>query len=80
MRKTFLITLEVVFTAMTFKPEAEEFPTENKGKEIHFCWDQLCARHRAKSLLYAFPSYCIHRSKFARMVLWIFIPVLGTRI
>lgn len=36
MGKTSLITLEVVFIAVIFKPEAEEFPTENRGKETHF--------------------------------------------
>lgn len=32
MGKTFLITLEVIFIAVIFKSEAEEFPTENRGK------------------------------------------------
>lgn len=40
----------VVFIAIIFKPEAEEFHTGNREKETNFCWDRLCARHHVKSL------------------------------
>lgn len=69
MGKASLITLEVVSISVIFKPEAEEFPTENRGKETNFCWNQPEAGHHAKPPLCAFLHHFIHRSKFAKVVL-----------
>lgn len=80
MGKTSLITLEGVSIAVIFKPEAEEFSTENRGKETNICWDQPGAGHHAKLPLCAFLHHFIHRRKFAKVAWWIFIPVLGMRI
>lgn len=67
--KMFLTPLEVVAIAVIFKPEAEEFPPEKLllERETNFCWDQLCARHRAKPPLCVLQHYLIPRNELARV-------------